>query len=209
MDITAISVMSHDDLAMFLSTTGDRVAVMQFCTSKLDTSTATKQSLIEQLKEKIRVKSAGRMPSKVTGNVCGIAKSTQKQVKFGKSVKMTRVIELGWRHNNLQVKAREGGGTREVAVPKTDCKKELITLGKSLFIVEADTEIFSFDICDFKLQPIDEFVTVGEMYDTCHFRRMKFYLQTCDRHLQTDSGDEFLEFSVSFFKIIINLSIHG
>lgn len=191
LDMQAISSMSHVDLAEFLSAVGDRVAVFKFCMSHVQTGGGEavgqkKQNLLAVVRTKLNEQS---MRKKRKGSLSQTkANDCEDNVMFDKHTavnRSTRIVELGWMHNNMQIRARNGGGTRDVAVCKSATKQKLIYHAKSLFWPDGQSyygkaEHFQFELLDFKLNVMDDAVTVGELYDASHLRRMRFYLKSCD-----------------------------
>lgn len=97
--------------------------------------------------------------------------------------KATRKIELGWIHDNKQVRKRSGGGTRVLDINKNATKTEILSLAKNLFFPNEKStmgkwEEFSHDIVNFQEAQVDEDVSVGDYYETHKLGLLRFYLFT-------------------------------
>ncbi len=97
--------------------------------------------------------------------------------------KKTRKIELGWIHDNRQVRKRSGGGTRVLDMNKNATKTEILSQAKKLFFPNEKStmgkwEEFSHDIVNFQEAQIDEDVSVGDYYETHKLGLLRFYLFT-------------------------------
>ncbi|KAK7944641.1 hypothetical protein WMY93_000369 [Mugilogobius chulae] len=99
------------------------------------------------------------------------------------AMKTTRKIELGWLHEGKQIRKRSGGGTRVVSVSKDSKKQDLLIMTKDLFFPNDESQFgkweeFDKDIKDFKETPINDVITVGELYNQHKFGILRFYLST-------------------------------
>ncbi|KAK0149851.1 hypothetical protein N1851_009401 [Merluccius polli] len=97
--------------------------------------------------------------------------------------KTTRQIELGWIHDNIQVRKRSGGGTRVLDMNKNATKTEILSQAKKLFFPNEKSKMgkweeFSHDIVNFQEAQVDEDVSVGDYYETHKLGLLRFYLFT-------------------------------
>ena len=102
---------------------------------------------------------------------------------------------MGWMHFRegtfVQVRTKKGGGTRKETVLK-DCKKQkLIEKATQLFFpggknAEGSLSDFDIDLTDFQQQPIEDTVTVGELYEKTKLPLLRFYLTTKKRDIASD-----------------------
>lgn len=167
--------MSEEDLKTFIPKYGDRVAVQNFCKSKLS---STKKSLIEKLKRKIGSKGSGGVDSNKTGSK-----------NYSYTGKKTRIIEIGWmcsdtRENRLrQIRTKFGGGTRRVTVNKSDKCKDILQTAIDLFFLQGVSSkgpltMFRCELLDYKSNSFDTASTIEQMYDISALSVLRFYLAT-------------------------------
>lgn len=83
--------------------------------------------------------------------------------------KTTRKMELGWIHDNRQVRKRRGGGTGVLDINKSATKTEILSQAKKLFLPNEKStmgkwEEFSHNIVNFQEAQVDEDVSVGKYY---------------------------------------------
>ncbi|KAB0793314.1 hypothetical protein PPYR_12934 [Photinus pyralis] len=105
--------------------------------------------------------------------------------------KNTRLIKLGWFHYNetfkepKQVRAINGGGSRDVRVPKYYNKQDIIDEGCNLFFPNgtsskglklSDMNTTLLDFCAKELE--DEVMTIEQMFQTAKITRLHLYLCT-------------------------------
>ncbi|KAL3885449.1 hypothetical protein ACJMK2_025636 [Sinanodonta woodiana] len=147
LDLTVISCMSVDDLVQILPKLGDRIALKLF----VDEEIKKKQESQYQGKER---------KTKLIQSLCaklGIVKTrhchdtapaefqdkciSESSLKWRKrtmarhcninAFKESRKVELGWIHNEKQVRTAKGGGTRKIELPRNSRKEEVLDKAKT------------------------------------------------------------------------------
>lgn len=126
--------------------------------------------------------------------------------KFKKSLigntnaeKPIRRVELGWLHCDRkvkqykQVRAKTGGGTRHLTVPKSFTMQELKEMGSSLFFPEGISlrgplDNFVTSIRDFQEKEVDGSIDIESMYEKTKMRILRFYF--CTKEKEVDSDEE-------------------
>ncbi|KAL4001480.1 Fc receptor-like protein [Sarotherodon galilaeus] len=206
-DKAVLSVMTVGQMAQYISTYGDRVAVQSFCQqTKYSTD---KETLLQNLRDKIeawKVRSCNiTIPqSKTKGVLCGSSGVFHKQAE-----KTCRKIEIGWLHLSSneyrQVRTRNGGGTRHATVEKTTTVAKILEMGKVLFFPDGNSpkgrvEDFVIDVCDFKRNPIPLDDTVGKLYEQTKLKLVRFYICTKDETPSTVQSSSEEDFSVSIIE---------
>lgn len=105
---------------------------------------------------------------------------------------------MGWivkeQNSAKQVRTRLGGGTRKLIVSKELTKCDLIKEGKQLFFLhgmsQKGSELeFDFDIWDFAENPIEDNVSVNELYDISKLSTLRLYLATTRRCIPIVADD--------------------
>lgn len=110
-----------------------------------------------------------------------------------KAWKTIRKIELGWIHDNRQVRKRSGGGTRVLDINKSATKIEILSQAKKLFFhneksVMGKWEEFSHDIVNFQEAQVDENISIGDYYEIHKLGLLRLYL--CTKTLTTEDDPE-------------------
>ncbi|KAL7401028.1 hypothetical protein ABVT39_021651 [Epinephelus coioides] len=183
-DSSVIGDIDDATMAAYIPAYGDRIATRRFCLEKQrrggdDTK---RQSLFEKLKKKMGTMSNKGIDQGFEGE--NPVQPTKMHLKTNKrACKMTRKIELGWIHDNKQVRKRSGGGTRVLDINKKATKSEILSHAKKLFFpnemsMKGKWEEFSHDIVDFQEACVDEDVSVGDLYETHKLGLLRFYLFT-------------------------------
>ncbi|KAL7403327.1 hypothetical protein ABVT39_027824 [Epinephelus coioides] len=183
-DSSVIGDIDDATMAAYIPAYGDRIATRRFCLEKQrrggdDTK---RQSLFEKLKKKMGTMSNKGIDQGFEGE--NPVQPTKMHLKTNKrACKMTRKIELGWIHDNKQVRKRSGGGTRVLDINKKATKSEILSHAKKLFFpnemsMKGKWEEFSHDIVDFQEACVDEDVSVGDLYKTHKLGLLRFYLFT-------------------------------
>ena len=99
--------------------------------------------------------------------------TSESQNNVKKETIKKRKVTLGWMHYSLKgkrfitVRLTSGGGTRRVDVPGHSTKEDLIAEARKLFFPEVvsfhgEEKETSFDLTNFKAEPIGEFIEDGE-----------------------------------------------
>lgn len=114
--------------------------------------------------------------------------------------KSTRQIQIGWLHSEdggtyIQIKTKNGGGTRNIAVPKMADKNYILQKGKEIFFRDGksskgEENYFDFNLFDYSQCPITEEITVEEMYKTTGFTRLRFYVATTRKTFINEESEE-------------------
>lgn len=218
-DKAVLSVMTDEQMAKYITSYGDRVAVLSFC--QRSQCTTDKETLLQNLRDKI---GARKMKRRTSGALCcasglfqtqgvGLAKERSKA-----PVKISRKIEIGWLHFNgeeyHQVRTRYGGGTRHPTVDKATTVSEILEMGKELFFPDGNStkgavEDFLFDVCDFKRNPIPLDETVGNLYEKTKMKLLRFYICTREETASTvQSSSELNECGERLVSEDFSVSIH-
>lgn len=210
-DKAVLSIMTDEQMARYITSYGDRVAVLSFCQqTKCSTD---KDTLIQRLRDKIGMR---KMKSKTKGALRGTSGVYQNRSegmareKNSAGEKTSRKIEIGWLHFGSdeyhQVRTSKGGGTRHATVEKTTTVAQILEMGKDLFFPDGQStkgraDEFTFDICDFKRNKIPFDDTVGRLYEQSKLKLLRFYICTKEEEPSTDRSsceeDECIEDSLS------------
>lgn len=172
-----IKLMEPEALEKFIPKIGDRLAILDYCSRELGSRNKRKGSLLEKLRSKLKNKKEDICPESVNksrGKICPATKST-------------RMIDIGWLNFEngrlIQVRVKQGGGTRKISIRKDARRKDILTTGRQLFFVDgmsqkgAESE-FDFTLCDFQFKEIASESTVSEMYTDTGFTNLRFYVTT-------------------------------
>ncbi|XP_041834214.1 uncharacterized protein LOC121635197 [Melanotaenia boesemani] len=198
-DKEVIMLMEDVQLAQYLPSYGDRVALFNFC--KLNTNPSKrKQGLFEKLREKLKLRKETHREEEEP-DTSHKAKSRAKR--------STRNVEIGWIHTDnevtKQVRAKQGGGTRKVTMKIQAGYDEILKQGKDLFFPEGTSSKgnesdFEFDVWDFKQNPLPKEVLIESIYSTVKLPILRFYLATKPKRRE-ESDDE-----LSFASAAIHVS---
>lgn len=183
-DSSVIGEIDDATMASYIPAYGDRIATRRFCMEKQrrggdDTK---RLSLFKKLKKKMGTMSNKDSDQGFEGE--NTVQPTNVHLKRNKRAwKTTRKIELGWIHDNRQVRKRSGGGTRVLDMNKNATKTEILSQAKKLFFPNEKStmgkwEEFSHDIVNFQEAQVDEDVSVGDYYETHKLGLLRFYLFT-------------------------------
>ena len=192
LDYSVIAIMEDSDLSKYVTLFGDRIAIKQYCRNAVcdekteSNKTGTRKEL---LLAKLRTKLASRKRTSAMLQDAGEGSADHCALKTSSgntnAYKKSRLIEMGWLHEGKQVRAKNGGGTRSVLVPKSATKQELLVLAKELFFQDGSKfgqfDEFVTDVCDFKMQPLRDSVSVAEMYENIKLPKLRVYLATSTR----------------------------
>lgn len=203
--------MSDDDLSEYIPTYGDRIAVKDYCRRK--TAVADKKStLLARMREKL-AQGQRDMRNNDEG-ACSAKRPAQCRSGNSYAAKSERRIELSLLHvgpgNEIrQVRSKTGGGTRHMTVSKTMKMTELAQMGINLYFPNGQSprgraNDFFISIKDYKMGDVDDFMTVGDLYETTKMRLLKFFIVTHNKIevnsvsptssvlVSDDSDDDFL-----------------
>ncbi|XP_031340693.1 uncharacterized protein LOC116168845 [Photinus pyralis] len=183
-DTDIIALMDETELSKLFASYGDRLAVVDFCKRQVHTNNR-KISLFDRLRKKVSNK------RKHSNSYSEDDDSMQPSSTKPRNGKNTRLIKLGWFHYNetfkepKQVRAINGGGSRDVRVPKYYNKQDIIDEGCNLFFPNgtsskglklSDMNTTLLDFCAKELE--DEVMTIEQMFQTAKITRLHLYLCT-------------------------------
>ncbi|XP_059181256.1 uncharacterized protein LOC131960060 [Centropristis striata] len=190
-DKAVISVMTDEQMAKYITSYGDRVAVLSFCQQTM--CSLDKETLIQRLGDKIETR---KMRSRTKGVLQNPGEGMARHRNTA-AEKTSRKIEIGWLHfyNNEyhQVRTKNGGGTRHAAAEKTTTVAQILKLGKELFFPNGQSpkgqaDDFTFEVCDFKRKRIIFDDTVGRLYEQTKMKLLRFYICTKEEGPATDQS---------------------
>ncbi|KAF3841534.1 hypothetical protein F7725_007396, partial [Dissostichus mawsoni] len=153
-------MMEDAQLANYLPSYGDRIALFNFC--KHHTNTSKRKEGLQKLKLRKEGHSEEEVPE--------TSRKSRRKAK-----QSTRNIEIGWVHTidkvTKQVRAKQGGGTRKVPINVHGGFNDILKEGKALFFPEGKSSKghesdFKFDVWDFKQNPFPNDVSIEMIYDT-------------------------------------------
>ncbi|CAG9763530.1 unnamed protein product [Ceutorhynchus assimilis] len=174
--------MDDNKLQEIFPKAGDQLAVLHFCRREV---MPKKQGLIDRLKSKIQERNAAHF-----------GESSKKKETASK--KTTRIIELGWMYASdteefRQVRKLSGGGTRQIQVEQSAKVSLLREKAIELFFpggISPKGKISDFAsvlLVDFKLNALDETLTVKQYFELTALTKLRFYLAT--RNLNEESSE--------------------
>ena len=186
--------MSDTDLTEYLPLYGDRQAVKHFCQQELGESTISKRkNILKKLRARIHSKR-----HQFGSNSDGEEETRKKNSKCSgnRNAFKGRRVELGWLNfdqktdSYKQVRARTGGGTRQLNIEKSTTVMELLKTAKELFFPGGKSargylEAYNTSLRDFQEEPLDLTSTVRTLCERSKMRLPRFYL--CTKPRQTFS----------------------
>jgi len=94
-----------------------------------------------------------------------------------------------------QVRARSGGGTRLIRVRKTARKEDILAIGMDRFFPKCICKKgpscqFTITLCDFKQSEVTDATAVGELYEICSMRTLRFYM--CSKRIKATTDNSFV-----------------
>ncbi|XP_035996096.1 uncharacterized protein LOC118563930 [Fundulus heteroclitus] len=189
-DREVILLMEDAQLANYLPSYGDRIALFNFCKRQTH-SAKRKQGLFEKLREKLKLRKETQTGEEEPG--------TSNKTKKARAKTATRNIEIGWVHTDgkitKQVRAKQGGGTRKIPINIQAGCDEILKQGKSLFFPDGKSSKghecdFEFDVWDFKQNPFPKDVTVEMLYNTVKLPLLRFYISTQLKSELSEESDD-------------------
>ncbi|KAM9758014.1 uncharacterized protein ACNS7B_005138 [Menidia menidia] len=189
-DREVILLMEDAQLANYLPSYGDRIALFNFCKRQTH-SAKRKQGLFEKLREKLKLRKENQTGEEEPG--------TSNKTKKARAKTATRNIEIGWVHTDgkitKQVRAKQGGGTRKIPINIQAGCDEILKQGKSLFFPDGKSSKghecdFEFDVWDFKQNPFPKDVTVEMLYNTVKLPLLRFYISTQLKSELSEESDD-------------------
>lgn len=137
-DKSVLSVMTDEQMAKYISSYGDRLAVISFC--QQTAACSDKESLLQNLRAKIEARKLGSKSAKALhGKACVLPKENNLMARHKNlsAERTSRRIEIGWLHfgrnGYQQVRTNNGGGTRHFTVQKKTTVLQIMEMGKNLF----------------------------------------------------------------------------
>ncbi|KAK0142181.1 hypothetical protein N1851_020117 [Merluccius polli] len=174
--------MEDGDLAKYISSFGDRLALKSFCRNGT-TLQKTKMGLFEKLRVKLKkrnnaeenenenrkTKQARKPEENKKQDAEPADSSAQSAHSSNKGRKAShRKIEIGWLHcegeQRKQIRSKQGGGTRMVPIGIGCGMDEVLQKGKRLFFPDGlsskgHESQFNFELRDYKQNPVQEDIT--------------------------------------------------
>ena len=187
--------MTDEQLARYIPTYGDRLAVVSFCHQQRHTP--NRVTLLERIREKIGDRKMLKTDCHTPSESHGFSRKCNKSGE-----KVVRKIEIGWLHYSkphyTQVRTRHGGGTRHTTVPKETTVEQVLETGKQLFFPNGSStkgpqHIFDFEVRDFKRNCIPLEETVGKLYESTKLKLLRFYICSKDKFSVEDESDSSTE----------------
>ncbi|XP_057183816.1 uncharacterized protein LOC130550382 [Triplophysa rosa] len=190
-DRDVIFLMNDSDLASYIPSYGDRLALLNFCRSQKPAS-KRKLGLFERLREKMKLRkqSTTEPQSEETPGTSKL-KSRSKASK--------RQIEIGWIHidnkETKQVRTKQGGGTRKVTMDINAGYNDILKEGKDLFFPDGNSSKghecdFSFEVWDFRQNVLPSDVSTGTIYKTVKLPNLRFYIATRPKESDAESEND-------------------
>ncbi|XP_039635786.1 uncharacterized protein LOC120545488 [Perca fluviatilis] len=191
-DKAVLTLMTDEQLARYIPTYGDRLAVVSFCHQQRHTH--NREAVLQRIKEKIGERKMSKKRCHLTSESHGLSRKHSKNGEKG-----VRKIEIGWLHYSkpqyTQVRMRHGGGTRHTTVDKETTVEQVLETGKRLFFpnglsTKGPQQNFDFEVCDFKRNSISLEDTVGKLYESTKLKLLRFYICTKDKFSDQSSVEE-------------------
>ncbi|XP_057688452.1 uncharacterized protein LOC130913681 [Corythoichthys intestinalis] len=185
-DSEVILLMEDAQLAKYLPSYGDRIALFNFC--KHQPQSSKRKGLFEKLREKIKHRKENHTGTEES--------NTSNKTKRPKP--KTRKIEIGWIHTEgqltKQIRAKQGGGTRKISVRSEGGYDEILKQGKSIFFPDGEStkgpeRDFVFDIWDFKQNPFPKDFSIEQVYELLKLPILRFYITTHPKSALTEDSD--------------------
>lgn len=224
-DVSVIPFMEDSMLSAYIPLLGDRIAVRQFCRQhnrqaaqgSRQQGSSRRNLLLEQLREKLKKRrTSDEEHSSNEDDQPTETTKKPKNVGNRNARKSTRTVTVGWRNitaggHLMQVRASSGGGTRNIRLPLTATKTDILSEAKKLFFTSGTScrgciADFKFDVVDFRYQVVEDGLTIKSMYETVKpAGNLRFYMTTArlsDTSLQLDSSPASV---VCFFTTMLHL----
>ena len=187
--------MSDQELKTWIPKMGDRLALKQFCIfckKQEECVPDKKKGLMDTLRKKLKLKTNKRpklqnsSPDESEEEILPQLGRKEKLMGNKNALKAKRKIELGWQHNDgkgyVEVRTKQGGGTRKFSVSKDAVKNDILEEAKARFFpdglsTKGRIENFDLDIRkNYQGDLIEENVTVEEYYKLTGFALLRFYM---------------------------------
>ncbi|XP_061165657.1 uncharacterized protein LOC133174566 [Saccostrea echinata] len=181
--------MSDQELAEYIPVHGDRLRIRKKIGQRGNEFSKRKNKLLKILHEKLEKRASGRKRPRDSSS--DVEEETMRRPYGNKNAaKDTRQIEIGWIHKTYhrykQVRAKTGGGTRKIMLPKDAMKENIMEEAKRLFFPDGVSpkgplSKFEFDIWDFSERKFRDNITLNEMYEETKMPLLRFYLSTYEK----------------------------
>ena len=184
--------MSDQELKTWIPKMGDRLALKQFSKKQEECVPDKKKSLMDTLRKKLKLKTNKRpklqnsSPDESEEEILPQLGRKEKLMGNKNALKAKRKIELGWQHNDgkgyVEVRTKQGGGTRKFSVSKDAVKNDILEEAKARFFpdglsTKGRIENFDLDIRkNYQGDLIEENVTVEEYYKLTGLPLLRFYM---------------------------------
>lgn len=197
-DCNVISVMSDEELAWFLKSTGDRVLVRNFVKTRIS-SEQRKEHLIKNVRERLAAIRSKRMAHEPPDK----KRKRKNTLSGGPNTKSTRQLYMGWKHKEkgrlTQVIEKKGGGTKLLSMPKDYTKTEIIELGKKIYFPNGKSSkgpesLFCFDLINNLNKILSPDKSVLELLEEYSPKIPRIYIQS-ERLIECSDSDEEVQYS--------------
>ena len=184
--------MSDQELKTWIPKMGDRLALKQFSKKQEECVPDKKKSLMDTLRKKLKLKTNKRpklqnsSPDESEEEILPQLGRKEKLMGNKNALKAKRKIELGWQHNDgkgyVEVRTKQGGGTRKFSVSKDAVKNDMLEEAKARFFpdglsTKGRIENFDLDIRkNYQGDLIEENITVEEYYKLTGLPLLRFYM---------------------------------
>jgi len=202
--------MEDSVLSTYLPLLGDRIAVRQFsreCNRQANrqqsaSGNSRKHFLLETLKHKLkRSRTTADEQSSSDGDADETCRAQRTERKvLPKNIgnqharKLNRTICVGWLNNInghlVQVRSSKGGGTRNLRVPVTAKKTDILAEIQKLFFPAGVSDLgnqsdFAFNLVDVRREVVEENATVASLYEKTRTAGNLRFSMTTTRHAET------------------------
>lgn len=184
----SVKLMTDDQLRLFLPNYGDRLALRTFVASNSKRKSNDKLSLLEKLRHKLQRNDTDEIDmSRKQPNIHCRRNALKLEWLIELCLMQFDALEMMY----VPVRAKKGGGIRQVKVYKENGKRELLEMSKNIFF---KTEPFAFgnendyecDLMDYKQISLGENITVDDIIEGTKLQKIRFYLSL---RMKTDKED--------------------
>ena len=178
-DMAVVSIMSDEELVIYLPHYGDRIAVRNFCHRQLQTPDR-KNALLQRLRTKLEAHAEGAHKDE--------EKSSQTRHAGNRyAEKKKRRIELSLLRksgdsNLKQVRTKTGGGTRHLTLDKETNMSELLSMAIDVHFADDKSPLgcksmYTFELLDYRMNETNHTNhTVADIYARSKLKMLKFFL---------------------------------
>lgn len=179
--------MTDHERAKYIPSYGNRLAVLSYC--RQSEGNIDQEAALDRIRQNIatrRMRRAGSLgePSQ-TSPVREVGLMARHHNR--NALKNTWRIEVGWLHFEKddfhQVRSKNGGGTRHLALDKKTTVAQIMEHAKHLFFPNGQSPKglaadFTFGMRDFKKQTVSMDATLFELYEQFRLKMLRLYLCT-------------------------------